>query len=383
MPFAGGAELWNGPPAWHRLTDRVSAIRTAHAEPLAAEGRRLPIGSPPDPGELPAPLVARPRYALHARGVLLAGQRAILDPDAAHLFNDTFLLPKPWFDVSAALSSFPQEYKATPALVRDGESLGLADVEPIRITEPVVVLGSTESRNYGSWLFRILPKLLLLDELPETAGRALLAPQEQPWMVEIVARFAPGRNIVAHDITRVYALDDAIVPSLAAQSNILGAPLRRRLADLAPAAGAAPHRRLYVSRRAFNAAVPRRVMRNESELVAALQTLGFEEISPESMPLAERMAAFAEAAVIVGPSGSGMFNAVFASPAAAVLELEPTDTWRPMHSALYRSLVLPHAFLRLSTIFDGAAPAHPDWGIDVAEARKAALLMAEIGRSRL
>jgi capsular polysaccharide biosynthesis protein len=119
--------------------------------------------------------------------------------------------------------------------------------------------------------------------------------------------------------------------------------------------------RLYVSRRRFSESVPRRVLLNEAEVVEALAALGFEEIFPEELALAARMAAFARAELVVGPSGSGMFNAVFCWPGARVIELEPVPTWRPMHAALYRSMGLDHAFLPGAELQPGLSPAHPNW----------------------
>ncbi len=80
-------------------------------------------------------------------------------------------------------------------------------------------------------------------------------------------------------------------------------------------------RRLYVSRRGH----PMRVMVNEAALEAALVRRGFHIVRPECMSVADQIGLFAEADVIVGPSGAGLTNAVFAAPGCKVVEIQPEN----------------------------------------------------------
>ena len=93
-------------------------------------------------------------------------------------------------------------------------------------------------------------------------------------------------------------------------------------AQFLPADVRRPHRRLYVSR--GHARHTRRV-ENETELMAALEPLGFECIDPGALSPADQVRVFAEAAYIVGPHGAGLTNLAFASPGAAVIELFARD----------------------------------------------------------
>ncbi|MBK1626187.1 hypothetical protein CH311_04925 [Afifella marina DSM 2698] len=383
-------DLWARPGVWHRLSPRLRAKAVAGAAPLGDEGPRLPLGAPPDSEIERKPLQARPRYVVAGKNVFLAGQRALIDPgepDAREklpadvpesasagpgLVNDVLLLPAPFFDQSRPLSAFPHEFRMTHGVNRAGERLRIeADAQlEAPIDTPIVALGSTESRNYGSWLFRILPKLLLLDEIPEAAGGALLLPMEAEWMREIVAAAAPGRQVIAQEVTTITPLADVLAPSLAAPGNVFPSELRQALAAFAarligtvPSQGSAG-RRLYVSRRGWSKTAPRRILVNEDEIVARLGALGFEEVRPESLLLRPRIAAFRDAEIVIGPSGSGLFNCVFCRPGTTILELEPHGGFRPMHQSLYRSLGLAHAFLRGEIVSPGPAPAHPNWRIE-------------------
>ncbi|MEM7567430.1 MAG: hypothetical protein AAF321_09395, partial [Pseudomonadota bacterium] len=270
---------------WHDLTPRIRARVTHTGGAPLPEGRRLPVGAPRHPSEPAFPLHERPRYLVHGRDVLLVGQRALVDEAAGALVNDVSLLPSPYFDAAAPLSRFPHEFRMTQGAAREGERLHLAlPDQPETIEPPVLLLTSTEARNYGSWIFRILPKLLTLDRIDPDGTRALLLPEEATrpghWMHAIVTALAPGRTVIGHDIARAYRLADVLAPSAPAPQNVVPADVREGLARLA-ARHAGAYRgdptRLYVSRRGWSAAHPRRVMANEDALAARLTRHGFTE----------------------------------------------------------------------------------------------------------
>jgi capsular polysaccharide biosynthesis protein len=66
--------------------------------------------------------------------------------------------------------------------------------------------------------------------------------------------------------------------------------------------------------------VRRRVL-EEDKLVAALAPLGFVELRPERLSIAEQAALFAEAEIIVGPTGGAMTNMLFMQPGARAVVL--------------------------------------------------------------
>jgi capsular polysaccharide biosynthesis protein len=92
-------------------------------------------------------------------------------------------------------------------------------------------------------------------------------------------------------------------------------------------------RRLYVTRRGH----PMRVMVNEAALEAALIRRGFQIVRPEGMSAVDQIRLFAGAEVIVGPSGAGMTNALFAAPGCTLVEIQPenfTSFWAAAFSRL-------------------------------------------------
>jgi capsular polysaccharide biosynthesis protein len=96
---------------------------------------------------------------------------------------------------------------------------------------------------------------------------------------------------------------------------------------LAKAPPAAPGvRRVYISRRGY----PMRVMIDEPALEAALEARGFVVVRAERLSVPEQVAMLRGAEVVVGPTGAGLANALFAPAGAKVFEIQPeifTSTW--------------------------------------------------------
>jgi hypothetical protein len=92
---------------------------------------------------------------------------------------------------------------------------------------------------------------------------------------------------------------------------------RRALLGAREGAPASPARRLVLSR---SEAVDRRLL-NEDELMGALAGLGFELIQPATLTLAQQVATFGAAEVIVAPHGAGLANMLFARRGCRVVEL--------------------------------------------------------------
>lgn len=68
-----------------------------------------------------------------------------------------------------------------------------------------------------------------------------------------------------------------------------------------------PRRRIYVSR----SDVAFRVLENDSEVYERLRPLGFEFIVPSRLSWRDKVRAFADAEIVVGPNGSGLYNCLF------------------------------------------------------------------------
>ncbi|MGE0734269.1 MAG: DUF563 domain-containing protein [Alphaproteobacteria bacterium] len=179
-------------------------------------------------------------------------------------------------------------------------------------------------RNFGHWMMDCLPgAYVLADEIRAGRLRVLCAPLA-PWHRQTLAAIGLPAECVVECGTGMVRADRLIVPSLlgmggfAHPSNLLAecyGAIRRRH----EAVPQAPER-LYVSRDDIASS---RHMRNEAQLIDELTRRGFTVIRPAGMPIADQIRAFAAAKIIVGPHGSGMFNAVYAAPGARVIEISP------------------------------------------------------------
>jgi hypothetical protein len=111
----------------------------------------------------------------------------------------------------------------------------------------------------------------------------------------------------------------------------------------------APSRRIYTRREG-----PRRSVVNEAEVIALLESVGFEIVALEGRPVREQAAMFADAEVIVSAHGASLANLVFARAGARVIELMGKN----VASAVYAEVSWLHG-LQYEMIM-GIEPAPPD-----------------------
>ena len=299
------------PPRRIALTAAVYARANPHGgvevnEVVAALhlDRPLPAGLPPRHPQF----VAHRREDIAANVVATVRNGRVLQPYAAVMTEDDTLL----FDLSPYYGvARPSEH---PIFVR------CRPPEVTHVAGSVGVLATRGSDNYYHFVTDVLPRVALLRRVgmePDT----YLVPRSTRFQREMLAHLGlTADRCLDHPHVRA---DVLVVPSL--PDDQLRTPpwivpwLR---AQFLPDDVRRPHRRLYVSR--GHARHTRRV-ENETELMAALEPLGFECIDPGALSPADQVRAFAEAAYIVGPHGAGLTNLAFASPGAAVIELFARD----------------------------------------------------------
>lgn len=88
-------------------------------------------------------------------------------------------------------------------------------------------------------------------------------------------------------------------------------------------------RRIYVRR-----GVQRRAVLNEDDVLALLETAGFEAVTMDGRSIGEQAAMFASAEVIVAAHGAALANLVFSRPGTVVIELMGTNTASDMYAFL-------------------------------------------------
>ncbi len=79
----------------------------------------------------------------------------------------------------------------------------------------------------------------------------------------------------------------------------------------------------------------------------------------------EQIAVFAQADLVVGPSGSGMFNIVFCRPGTVVIDIESEDNWIYAHAGLFASCGLPYGLVVGKPDPTDDRPVHRRWTVDI------------------
>lgn len=226
--------------------------------------------------------------------------------------------------------------------------------------------------NYFHWMLDLLPRFELL--------------QRSRWGLEGIDRFVvfsrsfcafqretldwlgipADKTIESADRPHIQA-DCLLVPSIARRYGNWLPPrwgcqfLRDRLGPMGDRVEPAVGRpRLYISRRD---ATYRRVA-NEAELLAVLEPLGFQTVVLSDYPLAEQIALFQRAEVIVAPHGAGLLNLVFCPPETIVVEL-----FSPKSAPGFFWVIANYQALRYGYLV-GADPA--EWGVSEEQSRSIA-----------
>ncbi|MEG4805514.1 tetratricopeptide repeat protein [Microcoleus sp. ARI1-B5] len=233
--------------------------------------------------------------------------------------------------------------------VRKHSVFNLESFPPLKqIDGSVVVLSGLSGNVYFHWMVDVLPRIELLRQ----SGRDLA---QIDWFVVNSCQHEfqreslrilgiPEEKVLESDRIPHLQATELIVPSFA---GYLGWPsgwaidfLRREfLKGIVPQASYP--KRIYISR---SKARYRRVL-NEEDVVEVLEQSGFVSILPESMSLAEQIAHFERAEVIVAAHGSGLTNTIFCRRGTKVIELMSPHYISHYYWGISQYLQLEHYFL--------------------------------------
>jgi capsular polysaccharide biosynthesis protein len=234
-----------------------------------------------------------------------------------------------------------------------------------------VFFGNLEPNNYGSFLFRVLPQMLFFADMNidfdfyVTSGRT-------SWFLEAL-------KLAQLPIRPVFAVADIVgdqFESLFAFSEFciegwFDKETNKRLLKLVQKASEAARlksdlgERLYVSRLLGGGARPHyRRLVNEKELANRAEARGFKVVFPETLLFRDQIVAFSRARVVVGPSGSGMLNAMFSPSGAAVVDMESFHNTVRQHARIYSSTGKAYSFLFGTIENKKVRVAFSDWKVN-------------------
>jgi tetratricopeptide (TPR) repeat protein/capsular polysaccharide biosynthesis protein len=233
--------------------------------------------------------------------------------------------------------------------VRKHSVFNLESFPPLKqIDGSVAVLSGLSGNVYFHWMVDVLPRIELLRQ----SGRDLAqidwflvnSCQHEFQRESLRILGIPEEKVLESDRIPHLQATELIVPSFA---GYLGWPpgwaidfLRREfLKGIIP--GSSYPKRIYISR---SKARYRRVL-NEEDVVEVLEQSGFVSILPESMSLAEQIAHFERAEVIVAAHGSGLTNTIFSRKGTKVIELMSPHYISHYYWGISQYLQLEHYFL--------------------------------------
>ena len=119
--------------------------------------------------------------------------------------------------------------------------------------------------------------------------------------------------------------------------------------------------RLYIAR--GNA--PRRRITNEPAVIKLLEANGFRSVDPGALSVAEQVALFANAAIVVGAHGAALTNAIFMGEGAGVIELTHTDRVVNTYHEVAGAAKLNYACVIGDVVGDRSQPVFSDFSVDV------------------
>jgi hypothetical protein len=292
-----------------------------------------------------------PPFVLEAGNLRQVGYRGYLTPDLEFFTDEALVNAAEEQSFLARLtqgSSFLNEDTGLTPAGRPGTFVLDARNRAVEhLDGEVVSLCSFEPTNYGAFLFRTLPKLAGRHGI--IGRRKVIAPLYYQAMRDLFAMAGlPADQIIPHDSQVIYQYKKAIIPSLRNTHALLDEETRAFYGGLRDRFGSrAGPRKLYISRRSWSGsfAANHRVLLNEVELAGHLAREGFEIIAPQAMSSQQQIEAFSSADVIVGASGSAMFNVVFSHPGTRLLDIESEPHWIFAHANLFGSCGLQYGIL--------------------------------------
>lgn len=323
-----------------------------------------------DPFQLGRKLVNLPKQITHEgfaleidKGWMLDGHRAFVH-DTGKLFVEK-VLPADFKDLKNLFSTdrdthlqwheesgsfeYPDHLHVTPAAEVEGR---------------VGIAVSVEPSNWGSFLCRVLPRVLAMQAEGFERYFLYCSHPRQKEMLELAG--IDLSQIIPQHVGKRYRFESGILFSESTHQLHLHRWARASLRQLACHLFPPTHRKrcIYVSRRDGIATRSSRTCLNEEELEAALEHEGFEIIRPDMLSVREQVKVFHQASLVVGCSGAGMFNTVFCAPGTQVITIESRPNWVYGHASLFSSLGLRFGIM-WAQAENPTGPPHSPFTVDI------------------
>jgi capsular polysaccharide biosynthesis protein len=303
----------------------------------------------------------------HFHGVISGGQR--IDCQVSDSVRDM---------VDIHIDNHPGADLPIPQIWRDsqGYRLSCAALTPTDIAGRVHFGTPTEPLNWGLWLLQGIPSAM--DFLDHHTADRFFAFVERDWQRRLLNTLGiPDEALVHQQLCHTYRCESLVlnqythldlVPSLRERE------IFQRIAhELAAVRSPQPRRRIFVSRRSTTQQSNGRyrALQNEGALLGALAARNYHIVEPELLPFPEQIRLFAEAELVVGLGGAGLFNVVFCAPGTRVVSIESSTSFVHSHAQMFGGLGLPFGIIFGRQDLTDQTPVQKRWSLDVAGVIKA------------
>lgn len=225
-------------------------------------------------------------------------------------------------------------YVADQALIRTGNP-------NIPRHRNVVVFATSGRGNYFHWHLDCLVNLYFVSQNGGMNNAEVVGPPLNAWQRDSLTLLGLRRYLAADGlihanriVTSSHTDGRGIFPD--EHVKAMFSHLRSQFAADSATSGLPRAERLFISR----ADASTRVLENENELWATLETRGFRRIVPSEHSYIEQVALFSAARTIVATHGAGMTNIGYAEPGADIYEIRHASYPNPCFEHL--SLLLGH-----------------------------------------
>ncbi|SHJ59458.1 Protein of unknown function [Hymenobacter daecheongensis DSM 21074] len=241
---------------------------------------------------------------------------------------------------------------------------------PVQVSGTVCSLlsgGGAAVGNYYHWLIDSLPRLHLVQEagLWDSIDYFLIYDRRRRFVVDSLLALGIRDEQIIDVRTHRHLVADRLVVTSAVRGQGTHTPewagtfLRQALLPAAAPRAFSPY--VYLSRRD----APARHVLNEAAVEDLLRPYGFQTHVLGHYTLAQQIALFAGARLIVAPTGAGLANLVFAPPGTPVIELFPKHFTVIEYPELCYRLGLSHQFLVAEAAAGPLHARHDGWREDL------------------
>jgi capsular polysaccharide biosynthesis protein len=239
----------------------------------------------------------------------------------------------------------------------------------LSIRGTALIIHGYEADNYGSFIFRCLPQLLLAKELKLDFDYFII-PKRTLWATQAISLLDFGvKPILAHNEVQGLQLEKCqYIQSFDNQGFFSSQDVRRIRTfceSLWQSSSNMLYENIYISRRwAPSRTVFTRNLTSEAAIMQNLEPLGYKEIHSQLHSFKDQVNIFMHAKNIIGTSGSGLLNSMFSPQNTKVLELESILACTTQHANIYSSTGKSFSFFLGTQNPKTPESLHP-WSIDV------------------